>query len=437
VNQKVKWAIILLAAIGSLVWLRSTLQSRGRLNSPDVASPDEDRNSVSTTSAASPTPAVRGDRPLTNEEATALKDYLDKSFARLREMGVRDIPPVAQELEEAVRTGDRRAITKAFHDAVYDRTARMEEVIPALKQYLVHEDPFVRFRAAEGLYTVGDRSGYDVLLRTVESDVPAGQSDLRVASAVVLAKYRERQASDEALRLFSRLYANGETREGFTQALELFGIWPNETRNLLVVYPNAAAMREYGIYRREDLIPKIREAFVKADKLDTKNAAAWALASMTGEAQYVDFLIQTAEPAIQDKTKAQWNEMDENARAIKYLGTLRDPRAKETLERAIDSPNSQVVGYAVVNLLFNQGGSQKAVDFIVRDLQAQGTNRRLPHDLLYHVASKVADPAVRRAGEQSDRSSVFAGSWRYFSVTRKDWPIYNWIDQYVVRLNDH
>ena len=75
---------------------------------------------------------------------------------------------------------------------------------------------------------------------------------------------------------------------------------------------------------------------------------------------YVDFLIESSQPAIKEKLPSQWSEFNENAKAVRYLGSLKEPGVKETLELALTSPNQQVVTYALVNLVFNQGGSQKA-----------------------------------------------------------------------------
>ena len=49
------------------------------------------------------------------------------------------------------------------------------------------------------------------------------------------------------------------------------------------------------------------------------------------------------------------------------------------------------------------------------------------------VRSFIADE-VRGAGEVFDQRSGDR-SWKIYSVERRQWPIYNWIDDYVVVLN--
>ena len=71
--------------------------------------------------------------------------------------------PSTNNIEAAVRSHDAGAITRAFHDAIYDRSADMEAVLPAVRRFLDDPSPLVRIRAAEALYTAGDRSGYSAL----------------------------------------------------------------------------------------------------------------------------------------------------------------------------------------------------------------------------------------------------------------------------------
>ena len=89
--------------------------------------------------------------------------------------------------------------------------------------------------------------------------------------------------------------------------------------------------------------------------------------------------------------------------------------------------------YTPVNLLFNQpGGSEKAKQVVLRELR--GEQRKLGTELLLNVASKLDDPEVRAAGEAFDQRSGDR-SWKLYAVVRRQWPIYNWIDDYVVTLN--
>jgi hypothetical protein len=54
-------------------------------------------------------------------------------------------------------------------------------------------------------------------------------------------------------------------------------------------------------------------------------------------------------------------------------------------------------------------------------------------DVLFQVAAKIPDPRIAAAGQASDLRTG-NGQWRYYGINRKDWPIYSWIDDYVVKL---
>ncbi len=353
-------------------------------------------------------------------------------FEGLKKMGFTEAPAVGVELRTAVDSGDQNKIIKAFHDAIYDRFAKMSDVIPALKTFLPHEDPFVRFQAANALYTVGDKSGYQTLLDLVRAPDPLGEGnqDARAQAASVLGKYREHRAGDDLLELLRRAQG-GKMR--ISEVFANLGIYsPEATQRSFLSAPYA--FQHYGQKHRVDVIPQLKATFQDPGlrRPDLKGAAAWALATMTGEEQYVKYLIQTAQPAIKGRLKAEWSEFDEHAKAVRYLGSIQQPRAKETLEQALDSPNQQVVTYAVVNLIFNQGGSENAVDFLLRELRGESHVLQLP--ILFQVAAKVPDPRIQEAGRENDLRTA-SGLWRYYGVERKDWPIYGWIDDYVAKLN--
>jgi hypothetical protein len=50
---------------------------------------------------------------------------------------------------------------------------------------------------------------------------------------------------------------------------------------------------------------------------------------------------------------------------------------------------------------------------------------------MLNIASKLDDPEIRAAGEAFDQRSGDR-SWKLYAVERRQWPIYNWIDEYVV-----
>jgi hypothetical protein len=89
--------------------------------------------------------------------------------------------------------------------------------------------------------------------------------------------------------------------------------------------------------------------------------------------------------------------------------------------------------YAVVNLLFNQGGSERAKQFLIEQLHFPIRDNKLLEDFAFQVASKVHDPDVQAAGAGYDAAST-GRTWYSYAVNEKEWPIYNWIDDYVVVL---
>jgi hypothetical protein len=53
---------------------------------------------------------------------------------------------------------------------------------------------------------------------------------------------------------------------------------------------------------------------------------------------------------------------------------------------------------------------------------------------MLNIAAQLDDSGIRAAGEAFDQRTG-ENSWKLYAVERKQWPIYNWIDDYVVVLN--
>jgi hypothetical protein len=118
---------------------------------------------------------------------------------------------------------------------------------------------------------------------------------------------------------------------------------------------------------------------------------------------------------------------------IKYLGTIQSPQAKQTLETALGSSDSVIVQTAAVNLIFNQGGSSKVNEMVASELL--GSQTPLGADMTLNLAPQLLnDPQVQAAGQTFSQHDG-SGAWQRYTVDRKDWPVYNWIDSYVVKLN--
>jgi hypothetical protein len=367
-------------------------------------------------------------KQLSTSQQAALQSTFQSIMGEMRKMGAKDVGPVGETLAAAVTRGSEFEIVRAFHQAIYDRYANMPDVSQALKSFLSHANPLVRFEAAKGLYVIGETTGYETLLALVRAPNPlgVGEADLRARAAEVLGTFREKRASNDLLSLY------GKTDGLLANAYCPLGISPDAVRTKRY-YPGEDAIRVYTLCRFTHFIPDIRNTFEQNKGSLVGIAAAWSLVELAGEEQHIDHLVSVAEPAIVGAYKATWSPMDEKAMAVYYLGSIRHPQAREALERALDSTNGQVVGYALVNLIFNQGGSQKANDLLVKALKLQ--TRTVEHELLFQVAAKSNDPAVLAAGRDFDLKTG-EGAWRLYATTRKNWPIYNWIDQYVPKLNE-
>ena len=108
------------------------------------------------------------------------------------------------------------------------------------------------------------------------------------------------------------------------------------------------------------------------------------------------------------------------------------PRAKEALEAVLDSKDSTSVRTAAVNLVFNHGGSSKVNHMVASELN--GNQTPLGTDLTLNLAVQLcSDPVIQAAGKAFAKRNP-GGSWELYTVERKNWPIYNWVDDYVIKL---
>ena len=389
------------------------------------------------TSSLPPAPATQSAAPANSstvaapatEQQNAMRRFLATFTDGMKKAGIPVAPAVAEELRKAVATKDHGEISRAFHEAIYGRWQKMAEALPAVRIYLSDPDPFVQYTAARTLYTAGDRSGFQTLLQMVAAKdaLHEGNQDLRVEAARMLAMFREKKAIGEIVKLYS-----STSGSGLLSALSTLGgqeiVSELEKQGF---YANKFSIVRYGILQIQTFTPQIAATFQQTPNPDLKNATAWALAR-TSDENYTNYLAEAAQPAIDANPKGS-QKFDESTAALRYLGSVQSPIAKQVLERALDSNNPVAVQYAVVNLLFNQpSGSEKAKQVVLRELR--GEQRKLGTELLLNVASKLQDPEIRGAGEAFDQRSGDR-SWKIYSVERRQWPIYSWIDDYVVVLN--
>jgi HEAT repeat protein len=340
------------------------------------------------------------------------------------------LPSASKFLQNAIDTGDKVKILQAFTD-IYSRTWKMSEVIPALKGFLNDPDPYVRLNAAHDLFIVGDQSGYDTLLALVQSKDPIpgleGGWEVRIEAASILAQFRQTDATQAIYNLYQ------QTKSGnFISALQT--LVPDQVGALIPpkdYYNDPLSIRDYGIENDRQFLPQITSTFYNTGKPDVKAAAAWAMATMTYDENAINYLVQTAQAGLNDPSEL--GNLSERA-VISYLGSIQTPVAKQTLEAALSSSDPAVVQTAIVNLNYNQGGSDKAVQVIADQLN-DSAHATLPWDFTLNMATQLIDnPQIQAAGQVFSKTDA-TGDWQLYTVERKNWSIHNWINGYLIKLN--
>jgi HEAT repeat protein len=367
--------------------------------------------------------------------------------------------PWASLLREAVASRDSGAIIRAFRAAIYTVGYPVHDprtALPAVRAYLHHADPFVRYTAAETLYTAGDDSGYETLLAMVRADAPLPFSldvpelkgrgepgwdhppaqDLRAKAAKVLAKFRERRAAETVADAYRRTGDND-----FFAALVKLGAsplvedaWRHGTHRHETSGYGAAIF--YADVGAAELVPDLAATFDRTKDPRLKVEAAYALARMAGDGRAIEHLVAVARECVARRPTLQGErEFDHRSAALEYLASLRRPEAVRVLEEALDSENPVAVEYAVVNLLFNHGheaeaARTKARTLLLRELHF-GPDARLGYHLAMEIAMALDDPEVSALARAHDPDGVSLQFWY-----RRSWPVYDWIDDYTVTLND-
>ena len=424
---KMKWiygalitgAVILV--LGCLLWSSYPATTGGVKQNPPA-------QTAQTNSSASTTkPKVKLDNLSDSQKAEGAKE-LNFLFNKLAN-GSEEIHPASKYLQKAIDTGDKSKILQAFTRLYWSRLWPMSEVIPTLKGFLNNQDPFVRYLAAETLFKVGDQSGYSTLLALVQSSDPIegiGQ-DVRIQAAEDLAQFGQTDATQAIYNLYQQTNSGDLIRALTTlQASEAASIV--QSKGFFAV---PSAMHYYGQAGVQQFVPQITSTFYNTQQPDLKVAAAWALATLTGDQNAISYLVQEAQAGLNNPS--QVNDLTERS-AIEYLGTIQTPAAKQTLESALSSSDPTIVQTAIVNLIYNQGGSDKAVQIIANQLD-NPTQATLPWDFTLNVAAQLtSNPTIQSAGQVFSKTDA-TGQWQTYTVERQSWPVSNWIGGYVVKLN--
>jgi hypothetical protein len=193
---------------------------------------------------------------------------------------------------------------------------------------------------------------------------------------------------------------------------------------------SSLAITEYAKVGATQFIPQITSTFYNTQQTDVKVAAAWALATMTNDQNAINYLVQEGQTGLTNPSAVDG---PTERSVIQYLGSIQNPAAKQTLEAALGSSDPTIVQTAIVNLIYNQGGSDKAVQVIANQLN-DPAKATLPWDFTLNVAAQLtSNPTIQSAG-QSFAQHDATGDWQTYTVERQNWPVSNWIGGYVVKL---
>jgi HEAT repeat protein len=424
--------LLVFVVFGCVVWIARSIQSsetNGQLEkAPTVASSGGNGSATSTNAAATTAgghmaPSATNTPPTNN--ATA-KKLLQKM---LKQIGIKEMPAVDKHLHDAIASGDKARMLRAFDDAVYHHYWEKGDVTAALKTFLTDPSPYVRYLAGRNFLIMGDYEGYSTLLALVQSNAALDglSQDVRIDAAETLAQFRKTDATQAIYNLYQQT-KNGALispleKLGASQAASIV-----ESRGF---YAEATSMIHYGLSGATQFVPQITSTFYNTQNLELKASAAWALAMTTNDQNAINYLFQAAQAAINNSNGQ--TAYGNSWQIIEYLGSIQNPQVKPVLEAALSSSSSGVVQAAAVNLVFNQGGSEKVNQMVAAQLN--GPPNLLGADMALNLAPHlISDPEVQTAGNTFSQHDG-SGAWYRSTVDRTGWPAYNWIDGYIVKLN--
>jgi HEAT repeat protein len=437
--MKRKWILVVAAMLIGIAGVFLILRQTPKQN---LIPQNEEEQTRELITQGNPPPFSRSSTADTQRVDKAHKEEvqegLETIFEGLKKMGaVKEAPTAMETLSNAMASNDSDAIRRAFHEVTYGRFAQMSESIPAMKTHLDSPAPYVRYLAAEALLRVGDQSGVEVLIELLSNEKPVIHegSDLRLQSARILGN----NAISEASLTLQDLYQNTEAGSVLNA---LAHIQKNSASKQLIDAIKAKRSPGFvalnlGLINAEGEKAFLEETFRNPAVPNiyveqTKAAAAWALARLTVDEKYINFLSESARSAIESDA-SEGLTYDNSTKAIQYLGSVQSPQAVEVLEAALESQNPVAVQYAAVNLLFNQPNiSQKAEQLVLDEFR--NFPNMLGPELAMQIASKSSSSEIREAAEAYAKRTG-SDRWRYWGEERSDWPVENWVYDYVVTLN--
>jgi hypothetical protein len=405
-----------LCALIAIVWL-----SRGN-NAPESAPQSVEPSDRLAEHSSIPTSIEIGndqtvfDAP-TKDQMVYLPSY---DYQRVKQL--------VERITSAAESSDPGALIRAFHMATYSRSLKNVEIQEAFRHFLQNDDHYVRFLAAKYLYITGDDSGKYIFLDTIQMPEPFNVDgvDQRIRAAQILAKYRD----VSTIQVISGLYAR--TKDGSLLGdLALLSARLPGAENFSYI-GRESALTEYGLVYAKNFIPNIKETFNSSTDSKIRLGAARSLAQMTGGAEYINYLVETTREAISNQSSAR-----DTLTAVEYMGSINAPEIREVLLLGLQSNEPSIVRSSAVNLLYNQNGGYEPVrKLLLAELKLSNVKDfKLGESLKWNLVTQMSEDAQieRAAKNYSERTHLF--DWEYYVVERRDWPIYNWIDNYVVNLN--
>jgi hypothetical protein len=326
----------------------------------------------------------------------------------------------------------------AFHDAAYGRGFSTNEMREAFRVFLNDPNPEVRFTAAQYLYVTGDGAGRETLAAFVRgSPMPTPDGiDLRTYAAELLTKYRDKGTLSD----LTALYKKTQDAALLNSIMRMMG---KETPAELLVPPSGgwSPMNLFDLALADSSVALdlARSNFDNPGgryAAQQQNASAWILLQNGMTDPYWGHLVDQAHKAMngeypQGRNHSQYTD------ALKYLASVDMPQTRGILESALASKDRMVVEIAAVNLLFNQTGSSKPVkELLLSEFNPENfKSYKLNDDLKWQLATvMINDPDISRAAHAySDWTRALL--WEHYIVERRQWPIYNWVDNYAAKLN--
>jgi len=304
---------VVLVLIGAAIWMKWPQRSSKGLSVPP-ASPK------ATMEAKAPNPPA----PTTN--ATPSSSALAEMWRRF------EISVSKRALNDAVESGDPRRWRPIMGQARHFNLPR-EKGIALLLPYLAHPNSQVREAAAQYLFELGSRQGGPVLIAFLKdaADGKRVDADL-VNAAAVLHQYRYHVEGD---LIYAAHQKNPNSRLlMYAQLLGSQEAIPETQRRLQSLGIMDGALQMAGLMGLKD--PKsmaVYQRYAKSERTEDREFANAALYRVTGDRQYLDYLITVAEEVVGLKPRSDKLGGFAGSEAFLTLQHTRLPEATAALRR--------------------------------------------------------------------------------------------------------